>query len=330
MSRMTLKDIARLSGYSEKTISRVINDESHVKPETRQKILETIRKYDYRPNIIARSLASRRSYTLGLIVHNITNPFYPKLIETVEQKLSRSDYSLLLCIPGEKKSRKKECIQSMVDKMVDGFLLTFVDETVHAELQMLKKQGIPFVIMLNTTSDFPCNYVGVDNVHGSRLMMEHLFASGFRRIAFINGPRELNVCADRLRGYKSFLMEHDLSTDEDLIAEGSFRYDGGFQAFTEIIKKHPDVEAVFCANDYMALGAIEAAKKMRLRVPEDIFIAGFDDIPISAHSNIQLTTVRIPLEQMAQTALDIIMDELGGKAVSANKRVILQPQLIIR
>ena len=323
--------IAKISGFSIKTVSRVVNNEKSVSDKTRKEILRVIRKYDFKPNIFAKNLKKRKSYTVGLIVHNITNPYMPELIETIEREISQShdEYSILLSISDISEKSKRECIRNMIDKMVDGLIITNMHRENQKDLEYLKGNSVPFVLVLNRLNGFESNYVGADFYFGSIKMMSYLYGLGLRKIAFITGTPDNISSAERLQGYKSFLLKHDLSCDDSLIETGDFKYAGGFSAFNKLLSRNPDLEAVFCVNDYTALGALDAARKLQIKVPDDLVIVGFDDMHIASHSNIGLTTMRIPILKMAKAAVRILFGQIDGKKKRCQK-VILKPELVIR
>jgi DNA-binding LacI/PurR family transcriptional regulator len=253
----------------------------------------------------------------------------PQLIESIESEISYSDYSILLSISDIDERSKRECIRNMIDKMVDGIIMTNVYKENKEDLKYLKSNRIPFVLVLNRLGNFESHYVGADFYYGSIKMMSHLYGLGLRRIAFITGTPDNISSAERLQGYKTFLFEHGLPYDHSLVEKGNFKYDGGFVAFNKLMSKTKDIQAVFCVNDYTALGAIDAAKKAHLKVPEDVVIVGFDDMQIASHSNIRLTTMRIPILKMAKTAVKILFDQIEGRQ-NKYRSVILKPELVIR
>jgi LacI family transcriptional regulator len=329
LKKVTLKDIARVSGFSKKTVSRVVNNDKAVSAATRENVGRVIEQYGYRPNYFAQNLRRKTSNTIGLIVHNITNPFIPQFIERIEQEISGTSYSILLSISDIDTRTRQQCIQNILDKMVDGLILTNVDRTNYEDLRSLQRNQFPFVLVLNKLPDYDGNFVGVDNLYGSELMMNYLHALGFRKIGFIAGLQDNVASIERLTGYRTFLVEHGLAYDESLVETGNFRYEGGYEAFARLVEKHRDVEAVFCVNDYTALGALDAARHFGLRVPEDITIVGFDDTPIASYLNIWLTTIRIPISQIAKNALQILMEQIEDRTKEC-RRVILKPELVIR
>ncbi len=329
LKKVTLSDIARVSGFSKKTVSRVVNNDKAVSTATRESVLRVIEQYSYRPNYFAQNLRRKRSNTIGLIVHNITNPIIPQLIETVEREISPTPYNILLSISDIDTRTRQQCIQNILDKMVDGLILTNVDRSNCEDLRSMQRNQFPFVLVLNKLSEYEGNFVGVDNLYGSELMMNYLHALGFRRIAFIAGLQDNVASFERLSGYRRFLAEHGLAFDESMVETGNFRFDGGYDAFTRLAAKHRDVEAVFCVNDYTALGALDAARHLGMRAPEDITIVGFDDTPIASHLNIRLTTIRIPIPQIAKNALQVLMEHIEDRGREPRK-VILKPELVIR
>jgi len=329
MGRTTIEDISKITGFSIKTISRVINQESGVREKTREKILKIIEEYNYSPNIFAKNLKENKSYSIGLIVHNITNPYMPQLIETIEREISTTRYNILLSISDINEKSKRNCIRTMIDKMVDGIIMTNVYKENYSDLEYLKKIGIPLVFVLNRLPNFECDYVGADFYFGSIKMMQYLFSIGLKKIAFITGSPDNISNLERLKAYKDFLLGHGIPYDDSLVETGNFKYEGGFDAFNKLISNNDDIEAIFCVNDFTALGAMNAAKKAKFKVPEDIMIVGFNDMQFASHSNIKLTTMRIPILKMARTAVEILFDQINGGKQTC-KKVILKPELVVR
>jgi DNA-binding LacI/PurR family transcriptional regulator len=329
VKQITINDIARISGFSKKTVSRVVNKEKEVKQETREKILQVIDKYDYKPNIFAKNLKQQKSFTLGLIVHHLTNPFIPQLIETIERNITDERYSILFSISDINDQTRRECIRNMIEKGVDGIIMTNVDPSNSVDLAVLKRKKIPHVLVLNRIGAYDGNFVGVDYRYGSEIMMNYLHGLRCRKIAFITGTQGNISSLERLQGYRTFLEEHDIAYDESLVETGTFLYEGGYSAFNKLYSHHSDMDAVFCINDYTALGAIDAARRIGLRVPDEMKIVGFDDMPIAAHSNIKLSTIRIPIQKMARMTIKLLMDQIEDRERTC-RQVILKPELVIR
>jgi DNA-binding LacI/PurR family transcriptional regulator len=218
----------------------------------------------------------------------------------------------------------------MIDKMVDGMIFPTIENKSREELEILKNFNFPFVLIMRRIYDLDTHYIGVDNEYGSRLMMSHLYNLGYREIGFIGGIKANSVSIERLKGYKSFIIEHGLSYRDELVEVGNFEYNDGFIAASKIIKNNPNIQAIFCANDYMALGAIDAAAKLNKKVPENLAIGGFDDMPSSGYSSINLTTIRIPFKDIIKKAINILIEELKGNIYNTKEVVIFKPKLIVR
>jgi LacI family transcriptional regulator len=217
----------------------------------------------------------------------------------------------------------------MLNRMVDGLILTNVDKSNYEDLRNLQENHFPFVLVLNRLAEYDGNFVGVDNIYGSELMMNYLYGLGHRKIGFISGPPENNASIERLDGYRVFHEEHDLSFDESLVEIGDFRYGGGQRAVEALVARHSNIDAIFCVNDFTALGAIDAARNLGIRVPQDLLITGFDDMPISSHLNISLTTIRIPILQIAKKTVQVLMEQIAGSE-KKYRTIILKPELVIR
>ena len=329
MERVTLEDIAKATGFSIKTISRVVNNEKGVKEQTKEKIMKVIKEYNFSPNIFAKNLKKNKSYSIGLIVHNLTNPYMPQLIESIEREISTTDYNILLSISDVGENSRHSCIKNMVEKMVDGIIMTNVYKENYLDLKYLKKNKVPFVLVLNRLSGLSCNYVGADFYMGSIKMMKYLYEKGLRKIAFIAGEPDNVSGIERLQGYKDFLHNHDMPFIDQYVEVGNFKYDGGVDAFNKLISRNKGIEAIFCVNDYTALGAIDAAKQANIKIPDDMVIVGFDDMQIASHANIKLTTMRIPILKMAQEAVSILFNQMNNEK-ARYKKVILNTELIIR
>ena len=328
MRRLTLKDVANRTGFSEKTISRVVNNQPYVNEATKQKILNVVKELGYAPNTVAKGLASRRTYTIGLVATNIVNPAVAVTIEAVDNEISKTDYVLLLCI--SHKERGRECTDTLMRKMVDGVIFVANDEFDVVGIDRLRSHGTSVVSMFSRIPNCSASHVGVDNIHGAKAIMSHLVDRGSKRVGFIKGLPHASSSRDRYVGYREFLADRGLPYDDSYVTSGSSTYDGGFRGTIELLSRNSDLDAIFCGNDLMALGAIDAAVKSGVRVPQDILIVGFDGIPISAHSGIRLTTVQIPYGEVAREAVRLAIDEIEGQGRRYPRTIILEPHLVIR
>ncbi|WP_322510447.1 LacI family DNA-binding transcriptional regulator [Chloroflexus sp.] len=330
---ITLDDIARRAGVSRSTASRVINNHPHVNPAVRERVWQAIRETNYQPNLPARSLASRRSQVIGIIIpqpiHTLfADPYFPLLIEGIAHVCNERQFSIMLELatttagnPYRHLGRRGFLEGAIVASAVEDQFL----------LQWLAQETIPVVSVgrLNTHPSIP--YVDVDNRHGARMLVEHLIERGYRRIATITGPMNIVAGRDRFAGYGDALHAAGLPVLPELVVEGDFSEQSGFSAMQTLLRLVPIPDVVFAASDMMALGAFKALRAAGLSVPGDIGLAGFDDIPLAAAMTPTLTTVRQPIGVLGQTAAQLLLDQLTtDPPAPATQRVILPTELVIR
>ncbi len=333
----TLEEIAKAAGVSRSTVSRVINDEPNVRPEVRQRVWQVVEAMGYHPNAAARSLVSRRSQTLGVIIPQTVNtvfadPFLPNVLRGIADAANEHKYHLMLSMvsrPLEEDFYRRALRSQMLDGVV--ILSAFLDDPL---IPRLLRDRIPFVTIGRHPHEPAASYVDADNVRGARMATEHLLRQGRRRVATITGPASMIAGLDRREGYQAALREADLPLDENLIAEGDFTEAGGYVAMQQLLLQEPD--AVFVANDLMAIGALRAIRQVGRRVPDDVALVGFDDAQIAAYADPPLTTVRQPVYELGDTAINLLVrliepvGSLRGYETQDSLRAILPTELVIR
>jgi LacI family transcriptional regulator len=332
MSTLTLEDIAEKAGVSRSTVSRVINNRPHVRPEVRQRVWCIIEETGYQPNLAARSLASQRTNIIGLVIPRsvqavFTDPFFPRLTQGIAQACNRADYTLSLFLLHTEDEERKLYPRITRPGLMDGVIVQVGSMEDDLIPKLAETNGMPFIVAGRPVNAPDASYVDVDNVTGSYNAVLHLIRLGCTRVGTITGPLNTATGADRLEGYRNALNERGLSEDGNLIAEGDFTESGGFFAAKRLLRHKP--EALFTASDMMAFGALRAVRESGLRVPEDIALISFDDIPAAASAEPPLTTVRQPIRrfgiQLVESLLDII--ENGNEPP---RRVIFDTKLVIR
>ncbi|MCS7010549.1 MAG: LacI family transcriptional regulator [Anaerolineales bacterium] len=332
MPTLTLEDIARQTGVSRSTVSRVLNNHPSVREEVRQRVLAAIEASGYQPHAAARTLASKRSFTIGLILPQsvsffFTDPYYPHLIKGIAQACNQHDYTLALFLVGTREEEEKIFPRISGKGFLDGVLIQsghHGDQWIIGRMLDIK---MPVVVCGRPFRSDNVSYIDVDNIRAAHQAVSHLIRLGRQRIATITGPFASTVGLDRLEGYKKALQERGLPIQENLIVEGDFTEEGGYYAMQRLLPHQPD--AVFAASDLMALGAIRAAKEAGLRVPEQIAFVGFDDFPLASSNEIRLTTIRQPVVQFGIQAVELLID-LIEHGHQPPRRVILDTELIIR
>lgn len=308
--RVTLRSVAEAAGVDPSTVSRVLNGAtSHrVGEETRQRILEAARELDYRPNLIARSLRLQRTATLGMLIPDISNPFFARLIRGAEEVAISNGYTLLLSNTDDSLKRERAYLRLMQEKQVDGFLVS----THHLGDEFMAElfgAGYP-IVLVNRRSQQEGQYsVIYDDFNGARLAIEHLIEQGYRRIAHISGPSYAATARDRQAGYVAAMRQAGLPT---WLEKGSFLVEGGVQAMTTLLAKGSLAEAIFCVNDLSAIGALQVLHGARLKVPDDVALMGFNDLPMLEYLSPPLSSVHMPLHEMGRLACRMLLELLQG------------------
>lgn len=327
---MNLEEIAKRTGFSRSTVSRVINNHPNVRESTRKKVLEVVRELNYQPHAAARSLATRRTQVIGIaipqaVTNVFTDPFFPVLIQGVMRVCNRHDYAAMLWLGGQEEE-KHFSRRALGSGLIDGVIVSsaVLDDPLIPRLQ---GGDIPFVVVGRHPGIEDLWYVDVDNRNGARMAVSHLLRQGYRRIGTLSGPLNTVPGQDRLAGYRDAMQTRGMAVEPDLIVEGDFSRDSGYEAMHILLQQ--DIDAVFVANDSMAVGAMRAISEAGRRIPEDVAIVGFDDLPPATSVTPPLTTVRQPVEQLGATAAEILIERLQDVDVGP-KRIILPTELIVR
>jgi LacI family transcriptional regulator len=327
---MNLETIARLTGVSRSTVSRVINNSPNVRPEVRERVLRILQETNFQPNLAARGLAAGSTEILGLVVPQgmsqiFDDPYFPLLIKGVSSACNACDYSLMLWMTeiGYEQRMIRRILHS---GMVDGVIIT----SSHSEdpvVDAMMARKFPFVQIGRVKEDTPVNYVDIDNISSARQAVNHLLTLGCRRIVTISGPMNMIAAEDRLEGYRIAMQEAGIQPPEEWIATGGFSQDGGYAAMQRLLNQQPD--AVFAASDAMAIGAMRAMQEAGINVGREIALVGFDDVPFAARTSPPLTTVRQPIEALGQNAVEILVNQLKTGNLEPSHR-LLPTELIVR
>ncbi|MCR4430943.1 MAG: LacI family transcriptional regulator [Tepidanaerobacteraceae bacterium] len=326
---VTIKDIAREANVSITTVSRVINNKNEgVSKETKDKILQIMKRLNYRPNSVARSLVTKKTHTLGLILPDITNPFFPDLVRGVEDTANIYGYNIILCNTDDDIAKEKTYIKVLKEKCIDGIIYTSTIKSENQNVKMLLKYEIPFVMLDRLIDIKGVPYIYADGESGMYEIIRYLIENNHRRIAYISGPMTNHTAIQRFEGYKRAMAEAGLSPDGDLIMEGNYKMRSGYECMSEILKKKKKFTAVACANDLMAVGALECLRESGMKVPDDISVTGYDDIYVSNVVTPKLTTMAQPTYEMGCLAARILIKSIAEE--NHEKEVKLRPKLVIR
>jgi LacI family transcriptional regulator len=324
----SIYDVARESGVSVFTVSAVVNNKSHVGKSLREKVEAAIRKLNYRPNLVARSLAKQKTHTIGMIVPDIGNPFFPIVVRGAEDAAQKHGYNLLLCNSDDSLDKEEKSIELLLSKRVDGILLTKAAEDFRPSLQqMIKEVNTPFVLVMRTYPKLTKDAVITDDYRGAYEAVSHLARAGRKRIALISGPLKVSNAKERWQGFHDALKAEGLPYEEDLVIEGDYRLESGYRAGHSLFSRRPD--GIYVSNHLMTVGLLKAAEETGLRCPEDFGLVSFDDYPWLGIFRPRLTTVELPKHQLGSEAAELLIRRIAG---DASKPILkkLQPELRIR
>ena len=329
---ITLEVVAHASGVSRATVSRVVNGDKRVNPSTRVTVESAIERLGYSPNRAARSLVTRRSDSIGLVIPEPTtrlfgDPFFPRLVRGISEMLAASSLQLVLFFP-QSRSDEERLRAYLVGGHVDGALLV----SLHGDDPLpgyLVNADIPVVVGGRPPSGKSVSYVDMDNVDGARMAVEHLASIGRRHIATVAGPRDMAVAADRLQGYREALANAGIDHDPELEVSADFDQDIARQLVGELLVTHPEIDAIFAASDLMALGVLQALRAAGRTVPADVAVVGFDDSTVALAADPPLSSVRQPIEEMGREMTRILLASLAP-AERVTRRLILSTELVVR
>lgn len=325
---VSIKDIAEAAGVSHSTVSRALSDSPLVKEETKERIRRLAEEMEYFPSAIARSLVTKRTYTLGLVVTTIADPFVAEVARGIEEVALDNNYSILLCQSQAEPHREMAAVRVLREKRVDAIIIT-ASRVGNLYISLLEKVGVPIVLINNQQSESYVYSIATDNVQGGELAVRYLLDLGHRRIGYIAGPEGVSSSADRLKGCKKAIQERGLEMDPALIAPGNGKTEGGREGARYILSQPNPPTAIFCYNDMTAIGAIHAAKEMGYRVPEDVSIMGYDDIALAAYVDPPLTTIAQQKYEMGHRAAKMALALIEGRKIRA-KDVLLPGRLVVR
>lgn len=325
---VTIVDVAREAGVSYATVSRVVNNEPYVREQTRERVLAAMGRLGYIANRQARSLRGGRSHTVGLLVLDLGTGYIGEIIRGIDAELAAAEYDLLLYTTHRHTAKESAYVTTLTQGLADGLLLV-LPQNPAAYLETLRAQSFPYVLIDHRGMDDAAPAVAATNVQGGYDATRYLLSLGHRRIGFITGIMALRCSTDRLAGYQRALAEAGVAPDPTLIVEGDFNQPSGYDAASTLLARPDRPTAIFASNDVMAFGAMEAARVLGLRIPEDVSIVGFDDIPQAASVHPPLTTVRQPLEAMGRVATQMLIAAIES-STQRDERRILPTELLVR
>ena len=328
---VTIKDIAKELDISYSTVSLALNSSPLVNKNTSQRVREAAHKMGYQPNARARSLVLQRSAIIGIIVPDITNPFFAAIARGAGEAAGERGFNLLICNTEWKNELESRHLRLIQEKKVDGLLIASVDSK-NQVLEEIISQNQPIVFASSTYHKANLNFVGMDSEKGGYLVGKHLIELEHSRISFVGGRFNSESVKNRYLGFQKVLTENNISYDESLTLEGDFSIASGYKNALKLLERFPNITAAFAADDLIAIGMIKAFKEKGLRIPEDFSVVGYDDIFVAALPGIDLTTVFQEKRLMGKLAANLLLDQLMKNKTSEGeeKNILLVPKLIVR
>jgi LacI family transcriptional regulator len=324
----TIKDVARRAGVAPITASRVINNSGYASEDVRRRVLQAAETLGYTPNALARSLRSNQTRTLALVLTDVTNPFWTTVARGVEDTASEAGFNVILCNTDESEIKQEAYIETLVQKRVDGMLL--VPAGSHPQpITYLRQHGVPVVVLDRCLPGLQVDSVRSDSLGGAYELTRLLLSLGHRQIAVISGPHGVSTAEDRVAGYRQALAEAGVTPLDAWIRYGTFTIESGQQMMGEILSLPERPTALFACNNFLAIGALQALRQAGLNVPNDISVAGFDDLPAAMVVDPFLTAAAQPAYEMGQRATLLLLDRLGKEKPTSHQEIIL-PVAILR
>jgi LacI family transcriptional regulator len=325
----TIRDVARLAGVAPITVSRVINQSGYIREGTQERVKAAIAQLGYVPNTLARSLRSRQTSMLALVLTDITNPFWTTLARGVEDAASDAGFNLILCNTDESVEEQERYVHVLLQKQVDGILLVPAHNQPEP-IEFIQRQKVPVVILDRRVPGANADRVRCDSVGGAYQLTRLLVSLGHCQIAALLGPQGVSTADDRVAGYRLALQEAGLPCTKDQVIYGEFTVDSGYRMAQQALAIQPRPTALFAGNNFIAIGALKALRDAHLRVPEDLAVVGFDDLPVTMVVEPFLTVAAQPAYEMGRRATELLLARLAGQAPAEYQEIILPTELIVR
>ena len=330
--RVTMSDVAQEAGVSLMTVSRVINDKGEISPETKKRVQEVIEKLGYRPSGIARSLAGGQTYTIGLVVPDIANPYFSGMAHGVAEVAYSEEFSVLLCDCEENPERELAMLAVLEEKRVDGVVLAAPRAPTEKLLPLLAQHSNAVIVnrLFNEIStSIALGFVGNDDKTGGYMVMKCLLENGHTSIGFLAGPKTSYGSYRRLQGYQKAIKEFNLEYKPEYIRHCPPTVVAGRETAIQLLQEHPEISALFCFNDLVAIGTLQCCQSIGRVVPKDLAIIGYDDIPMASWVTPPLTTCRVTFEEMGRLATQLLINQIGDCSENC-ENTVLKPELIVR
>ena len=339
---ISMKDLARMAGVSTTTVLRALKGRPDIKEETKDRILELVRRFNYRPNILARSLVTKRTYTIGIIVPDLMNPFFPALIKGIESTLWENEYNVIFANTNYDRDKETQAVNTFISRQVDGIIIAPIGTREPLPWISVLNENIRPIVFLSKVNNQKIDLVMADDAEGAYEAVRHLTSLGYRKVLYAGNLAGPWANSERIRGYKRALKSSKIAIDKSLIVSAPFGYlKNGYKLMKKFMASGRRIDAVLAFNDLMAIGIMKALNEQGLKVPEDIALVGFDNIEITSLPEISLTTVDIPKYKLGKVSAKLLIQRIGEREelgknkdketyTMEKKQIILKPSLVIR
>lgn len=328
--KVTVFDIAKKAGVSQSTVSKVLNNYSQIKESTRDKVLQAIKELEFTPDLVARSMATNKSQTVGLILGDIANPFYSETAKVIISEAREKGYDVIVSDTNYDTLNLEKSIRNLMARRVDGILIASIDRD-NTYVKDIYQSGFPIMIYNRKPDDDDINFVVLNNQKGSHLAVNHLVELGHRRISFISGSTKYSTFHQRYIGYKKALVENGIQYDAELVYNRELSYESIYEFTSKVLEKENRPTCFFAATDSLAISVMDSLIRMNIQIPNDISVIGFDNINISSSPLINLTTISQHKSTMAKLALENLLLLINeDKTIDRPIQIMVEPELIIR
>jgi LacI family transcriptional regulator len=326
----TIHDVARLAGVSVATVSNVVNESRPVAPETRERVRRAVAALGYTPHAAARSMRGRGSGLVGLIVADITNPFFTSLVQSVERAANAHGYAVLLCNSDEDQAREERSLQLLRTQRVDGIILAATGQASAGRAAALAQLRVPVVLVDRGLPEFGLDAVILDNRRAALEATRHMLGFGHQRVAMIAGPASVSTGMERLAGFREALLEAGVRYEDKWVRDAGFREERAYDLACEMLAQPQRPTAIFAANNLIAIGVMRAIADSRLRCPEDVSVVSIDDFAWANAFRPRLTTVAQPVDAMGEAAVRLLVHRIAGDGPAAPHTEVMAPMLVAR
>lgn len=327
---VTIKDIAQKANVSITTVSRVLNNKSKgVGEETRKKILDIVEEYNYVPNAVAKGLVTKKTNILGLIIPDITNPYYPEIAKGVEDTANEYGYNIILCGTNNQIEKENNYIRILKEHYVAGIIYNSSYSVNETTMKQLSNTNVPFVLVENDADSKDIMRVYTDGEVGMEKLIDYLVEMGHKHIAYISGPKDSYTAAKRLKGYREALSSHGIEVEEHLIKYGQPTRSNGYDLTKELLRSKAKFTAIACFNDLMAVGALQKLRHKGIQVPLDVSVTGYDNVYVTKITTPKITTVEQPAYDMGCEAARMLIEKIENNKIP-NSPIKFEPKLKIR